>query len=372
MMDNFNCVVIDRDVTPDLCKRFAVNAYPSMVVLNAAGQKIHRWSGFSDSRFFIAQCTDARERFELFKAGKEWDTPGARPERIGTGTCIATRVAGSSGIVQGVAVADDRLWCHINGTITGTSLGVGVESESTPDSATKPVVLEVPKDPASGRVEGANDICFDDAYLYVCPFSWKSGNGIQRYDRKKQAWVEPLVTAAFKGQRGYGTAGITSAGEFLYTVQRSGGQLAKVRKDTGEVVGESVIRVPGFRLHNSNGLDFDGTCLLTAVRLQAIATGPDGKPISGVDRNTPMTFAILRVEPDTGRVVSKIDLNYWINAVAIDRRTGRLFLGEQPTQWIDKNHEQSMVPPVPTIHEYLPPTAATETKPRDGDGDGDE
>ena len=362
----FNCVVIDRDVTPELCKKFAVNAYPSMVVLNADEQKLFRWSGFSDSAFFIKQLTESLARFALFKAGKDWDYDEPRAATIGAGTS-STRPAPASGIVQGVCVdADGTLWVHQGNSLF--SLTKDAAAAAAEDA--KWTEVAIPADPASGRTEGANDLCADAQFVYVCPFNWKAGGAIQRYNRKTGKFDAPIVAAADAGQRGYGTAGVASEGDFLWTIQRMGGQLAKLGKDGGDVVAELVVRMDGFRLHNTNGLSFDAASdtLVTAARIQAVAKDADGNPIRGVDRNTPMQYALLHIDPASGKVVRRIDLNYWCNSVAVHPGGGYV-LGEQPTQFIDKNHTKRMVPAEPLIYRFTPPATTDEHDEAPGDDD---
>ena len=78
----FLWVKVDRDVTPDVPKRFGVHAYPTLLTLGAKEEKVHRTSGFKKPPEFRAQLDDALRRVALYKAGKEWDEPNPRPASV--------------------------------------------------------------------------------------------------------------------------------------------------------------------------------------------------------------------------------------------------------------------------------------------------
>ena len=78
----FNCVVVDRDVTPEIPKQLSVRGYPSLLILTPGKERVLRWSGYSSTEFLRDQFRTALGRYDLFLAGKEWDRKEPRPAHV--------------------------------------------------------------------------------------------------------------------------------------------------------------------------------------------------------------------------------------------------------------------------------------------------
>lgn len=83
-------VEINKDRTPALAKQFNVVAFPSYIVVNKELEKIHRFQAFMKPDEFVAQLQEGLTRYDLYKSGKEWDTPNPRPDTLCADAIIRT------------------------------------------------------------------------------------------------------------------------------------------------------------------------------------------------------------------------------------------------------------------------------------------
>jgi hypothetical protein len=333
----FNCVVVDRDVTPELPKKFSVNAYPSMLVLSPKEENIFRWSGYADTEPYLQQMRTALARYELYKSGKEWDAPEPRP--AGISNIGVTKVLN--------APADDRLsgLCYVGGVLW---------------CLYKDKLFEL--DPSTGNtlhtlaVNGKDlyvDLASDGSFLYLLPYGWTAGQAILRYDLKKRTWETAIETEANKSNKAYGARGIAARGGYLFVASHLG--IQRVDPRTGEAEKPVKPSLDGYRIFGIGGLDFDGAELVGAGTIEKVKLDADGKPLDnwyGLDKARPRLSAILRIDPQTGSVRSFGSLNYPVNSLTC--AGGVFWLAEQPEMGFDRhNRPVRLYPKEMVIHRLV-------------------
>lgn len=295
---NFTWVAINRDHGgADLCKRFAVTAYPSLILLGANDEKIHRFSGFKKPKEFLAQLEDGLARHALYEQGKEWDAPPKRPETICEEATVETFPAPSEEGPSGLAFLSGRLWIAQDGTLYELDRKDGE-------------VLR--KFEISRHVR---DLCTDGKRLYAMEYGWTAGDPIHVIDPATGKAVRRIVTEANRKNRSKGAMGIAWKGGKLYVLAGMRGLLHEIDPETGEVT-----RTLKSGKTWLTGLGFDGTHFLAGSR-----------------------DALHWLDGKTGRAVRSVKLNYPVRVVA--SHEGATYLMEQAIFGHDKQHRRMRVFP---------------------------
>lgn len=339
MARSFNCVVIDRDFTPELPKKFSVNAYPSMLILSPKEENIFRWSGYAETEPFMRQMRTALDRYELYRTGREWDAPNPRPPHIsdqGECTLLASPVDDR---LNGLCFADGVLWTLYKNTL-----------------------YEL--DPASGKtlkthpIEGDEyfvDLASDESFLYLLPFGYTAGKAIWTFDRKAGQWGARIQTEEYKNEKTHSARGITARDGSLYVSSHHGIQL--VDPSTGKVQSTVTVQLEGYRVFGHVGLDFDGDDLVSVATIEKVKLGADGKPVDnsyGLDEERPRLPALLRINPADGKVRDFRILNYPVNSLAF--AGGNYYLSEAPVMGYDRqNQPVRLWPKTMAIHRLVYP-----------------
>jgi hypothetical protein len=318
----FNCVVVDRDFTPELAKKFSVSAYPSMLVLSAKEENIFRWSGYAETAPFRHQMETALTRFALYRAGKNWDDRAPRPASISEAGTSSVFKAPVDDRLSGLCRVGNVLWCLHKNTLYAL-------------------------DPATGKtqrtivVKGTDiyvDLASDGNILYLLPYGWTAGQGILRFDLKKAEWGLAVETAANKTSKVYGARGIAFREGSLFVASHLG--IQKVNPETGEAGAAMNVQLEGYRIFGVGGLDFDGADLVGTATIERVKLGADGKPLDnwyGFDKTRPRLSVILRIDPQSGKVRSFDPLNYPVNTIACDE--GACWLAEQPEMGFNRRNQ---------------------------------
>ncbi|GEM_PF-1610368 len=187
----FHWVTINRDVTPELCERFNMSAYPTLLTFGDDLEKVHRFSGYALPDAFKPKLLDALRRYDLYKAGKEWDDPESRPNRITDDEHIAIESfkAPSEEVPAGIAFLGDSMWVAQMGSLFECDLQVKVKRTF----------------PLDGSVL---DICTDGTNLYAMTSGWTAGQPIYVIDPTTGQTLRSIVTEANKANKSYGAKGI--------------------------------------------------------------------------------------------------------------------------------------------------------------------
>lgn len=334
--EQFNCVVIDRDFTPELCSKFNVSAYPTMLILNKEERRIFRWSGFTDTEYFLSQVAESLDRFAIYMKGEDWDPTPTRPETVADSGKCGAFPAPVDDMVSGLEIAGGALWVQQKLVLYRIPLD-STSAETEPEQYALP-------DPDGF----SNDMCHDDEWLYIMPMGWRAGKPVQRLNLKTREFGEPLPWTG-EGTKSYGSSGCTIADGKAYVIQRMGGELAVVDLQQGTMISKVSISRPGWLIFGLNGLDFDGTHLLATALMQEKAEDAGGI----IDRKRSTVNAVLKIDPATGKVEDVLPVNYKLNCLAWN--AGTFYLGEFPEFDIDKDHKQVRVfPKVMSIYTYTP------------------
>jgi hypothetical protein len=342
----FNCVVVDRDATPDIPKIFSVSAYPSMLILSPKEENIFRWSGYAETDPYLHQMRAALGRYELYAAGKDWDTPEPRAAAISDSGAVTVFDAPVDDRLSGLCYSDGVLWCLFQDKLFGL-------------------------DPSNGKtrytikVDGKDlyvDLATDATYLYLVPYGWTAGQDIVKYNLKRGAWETPIETAANKANKVYSARGIAARNGSLYVSSHLG--IQKVNPLTGAAAAAVNVQLDGYRIFGIMGLDFDGADLVGAGTMEKVKLDAEGKPLDnsyGLDKDRPRLNAILRIDPETGKV-SKFDLlNYPVNAIS--SADGVFWLSEQPETGFDRRNQPVRIyPRRMSIHRLVLSRAASEKR----------
>jgi hypothetical protein len=318
----FNCVVVDRDVTPELPKKFSVSAYPSMLILSPKEENIFRWSGYAETEPYLQQMKTALVRFEFYRSGKEWDALETRPAGISNSGVSTAFDAPIDDRLSGLCFAGGALWCLHKDTLFALEQSTGKTRRTL---AVRGKDLYV-------------DLASDGAFLYLLPYGWTAGQGILRFNLKSGEWGPAIETAANKSNKVYGARGIAVRGGSLFVSSHLG--IQKVNADTGEAGAPMKVQLEGYRIFAVGGLDFDGADLVAAGTVEKVKLGADGKPEDnwyGLDKERPRLSVILRIDPQTGSVRSFEPLNYPVNSIAC--ADGVFWLAEQPEMGFDRRNQ---------------------------------
>jgi len=281
----FHWVEINRDKTPEIPKRFSVHGYPALLTLGRNGEKIHRFQGFSKPVAFLAHLKDALRRFDLYRAGKEWDDPDPRPDDLCAAGTVETRAAPWNEIPDGIAFLGDRTYVAQRGKLAW--LG----GDTTFDVARTII-----------------DLCTDGKVLYGIDYGWTAGRPIYVIDPSDGRVAREIVTKKNLENHAMGAKGVAWRDGKLYALEGMRGVIHEVDPKSGDVTRR--IQTEGRWLA---GLAFDG---------RAFVAG---------SRDTLWWF-----DPENGKTVRKLAVNYPLRTVGF--HDGSYFLMEQPVFGHDKQH----------------------------------
>jgi hypothetical protein len=281
----FHWVRVDRDRTPEIPKRFGVHAYPTLLTLGPKDTKIHRFQGFCEPVAFRARLADALRRYDLYRAGREWDDPLPRPADLCAEGTVETCAAPCEEIPDGIAFLAGRTWIAQQGRLTW----LGGDR-----------VFEVAR--------SIIDLCTDGRLLYGIDYGWTAGRPIYAIDPSDGHVAREIVTEENRKRRAMGAKGVAWRAGKLYALEGMSGVLCEVEPETGKVTRR--IRTEGRWLA---GLAFDGRAFVAGSR-----------------------DALWWFDPKSGRTLRKLAVNYPLRTVGF--HDGSYFLMEQPVFGYDKQH----------------------------------
>jgi len=288
----FIWVKINRDLTPDLPKRFSVSAYPWLILLGNNEEKVHRFSGFKKPKDFLELLEDGLRRFDLYKQGKEWDQPVGRPESLCSSATIETFPAPSQKIPNGLTFLGGFLWIAQQGELAKVDRKTGKAVQR----------FDLPQ-----RVR---DLCTDGRFLYGMEYSWTAGGPIHVIDPATGKVVREIVTEKNKQNRSMGAMGIAWKGDKLYVLAGMRGTLHEIDPKTGKEL--RVLKTGATWL---SGLCFDSKHFVAGSR----------KKLHWLDA-------------ETGKVVKSVPIHYPLRAIAA--KNSALYAMEQPIFGHDKQHKR--------------------------------
>lgn len=293
----FHWVLVNRDRTPEIPKRFRVSAYPSMLVLGEKGENIHRFSSFMEPAEFLGNLNTALSRHRDYRAGRDWDVPGDWSAPLTPKLRVREIGAPSYAVPAGIVVHDSDHW-----VAQGDEL-FQLDRYGRPKRRTKIRTM-------------TQDLACDGEHLYLVDSAWCKGSAIQVVDPKSLRVVREIVTKANLGKKQQSARGIAWREGKLW-VSEIFGKLHEIDLATGEV-----LRTLDTKQKWLFGLAFDGTHL--------VAGGRDG---------------IHLFDPKDGRVVRKIPTTRRLRAVGF--HGGKYYAMAQPVFGFDRRHERIQEWPLP-------------------------
>lgn len=301
LSERFHWVTINRDETPEICEYFNVSAYPSLITIGQNKEKVHRFSGYCLPDEFKPKLLDALRRYDLYKAGQEWDEPEPRPARItdDAGVTIETFKAPGEEVPAGVAFIGDSMWIAQMGSLYECDLQGHVKRTL----------------PLDGSVL---DICCDGEHLYAMTSGWTAGHPIYVIDPASGETIRSIITEANKANQSYGAKGVEFIDGNLWVLEGMNGLLHCLDPATGDIT--RTIQTPERWL---TGLAWDGTHFICGSK----------------DR-------VLFFD-DAGTRVKSIAVNYPLRSVGW--RDGQLLLMEQPVFDYNTRHERIRLWPRETL-----------------------
>lgn len=297
----FIWVKVNRDVTPETCKYFNISAYPSLITIGHAREKVYRFSGYKLPDLFLPELEESLRRFDLYRKGEEWDFPPPRADTILSNAPVELIAAPSEKVPAGLAFMGDRMFIAQIGALYELDPETGAAARSFPIN---PSVL---------------DITTDGEFIYAMTGGWTAGQPIYVIDPRTGDVVREIITEANKTNRSHGAKGITFADGNLFVLEGMRGGLRRIDRDTGEVL--ATVQTDQTWI---TGLAWDGEHFITGSR----------------DK-------LLWIDPKTGRTVKSIPVNYPLRSVGFHE--GSVYLMEQPVFGYNTAHERIRVWPEKTM-----------------------
>lgn len=320
MSGNFHWVIVNRDYTPDITKRFRVSAHPSLAVIGPKEENIHRWSGFKEPAKVMPYFEEALARWKLYQEGKEWSLPTPRPASLladpatpGLQELHLAPLWDHAVVPQGACFHKGELLVNVAGTCwtIDTTTATRTERYTLPP--------------------GTQDIASDGTNLWCLPGGWTKGDAITVINGADGSSIRTVATEANKKNRHSGAKGILWLRGKLYVFEGMAGKLHELDPATGEIRWSGTIGT-----NWCSGITFDGTYLITANRTR------DGKElffITPPDGATPP------------KIARRVKVNYWLRSLAADANAGNgiLYAMEQPVRGFDKHHNPATIWPRETV-----------------------
>lgn len=306
MSRRFHWVSINRDVTPELCERFNMSAYPSLITFGNDLEKVDRFSSYMLPEEFKENLRDALRRYDLYKAGKEWDDPEPRPNRItdDDGVTIETFRAPAEEVPAGFAFLGDSMWIAQMGSLFECDLQGKVKRTF----------------PLDGSVL---DICTDGTNLYAMTSGWTAGLPIYVIDPATGKTLRSIVTESNKANKSYGAKGIEFINGSLCVLEGMNGIIHTVDPQSGVIT--RTLKTQDTWL---TGLAWDGQHYICGSK----------------DR--------LSFYDDTGARVKSIAVNYPLRSVGWrsggEKGAGSAYVMEQPIFDFGKQNERIRLWPTET------------------------
>lgn len=294
-------VLVDRDKTPELPKKLNVSAYPSLIVLGAKQEKVHRWSGFQEPKPFVAQLEEGLKRYALYKDGKEWDTPDTRPEKFCDEGTIETIKAQTDEVPGGLTLLGGDLLVAQGGRMDRIDLKTGGSRKTVnlPDAIV--------------------GLTTDGKTLWGAHYGWTAGKPIYELDPETGKATREIVTAANAKNKSMGTKGIAWRDGKLALLEGMKGQICEVDPKTGDIARTIETKEPWLSC-----LAFDGKQYICGGRTH-----------------------IVFMDPESGKVTRKVAVNYPIRSIAA--HDGALWIMEQPIFGYDKDNKSVRLWPNETL-----------------------
>lgn len=313
----FVWLLVNRDRTPEVPKRFNVSAYPTLLTLGDDLEKVHRFQGFKKEAQVLELLDDALARHAKYRKGAEWDTPAPRPKELCKGLKIDTFAAPSSGVPAGMTLLGKQLWVGQLGKLHRV-------------------------DPATGKVLATHDLprsvldlANDGKRLYALESGWTAGRPIHVIDPATGKTVRSIVTEANKKNRAHGAKGIAWKDGKLYVLAGMRGVIHRLDPESGDLTGK--VQTPKTWLA---GLDIDEETFLTVSRSH-----------------------LYRFDLTTGKLRAELPVNYPLRSVAAGG--GVTYVMEQPVFGFDKQHQRIQVWPRKTVvYRLRPPNPSTGVDPK--------
>ncbi len=306
MSRSFHWVTINRDVTPELCERFNMSAYPSLITFGNDLEKVDRFSSYMLPEEFKENLRDALRRYDLYKAGQEWDDPEPRPNRItdDDGVTIETFKAPAEEVPAGFAFLGDSMWIAQMGSLFECDLQGKVKRTFSLDGS----VL---------------DICTDGTNLYAMTSGWTAGLPIYVIDPATGKTLRSIVTESNKANKSYGAKGIEFINGSLCVLEGMNGIIHTVDPQSGVIT--RTLKTQDTWL---TGLAWDGQHYICGSK----------------DR--------LSFYDDTGARVKSIAVNYPLRSVGWrsggEKGAGAAYVMEQPIFDFGKQNERIRLWPTET------------------------
>jgi len=304
----FIWVYVDRDRTPDVPKKYGVMAYPSLLVLGKDDENVHRWAGFLKPKEYLAQLEEGLARHALYKDGKEWDAPKARPAKICDEGDVSTSTAPSDDLAGGLAPLGDALW---------VAQGPKLFRLDAKGAVAKTVELK-------GITTG---LCTDGKLLYAIDYGWTSGEPIRVVDPATGEVTREIVTEGNTKDRGMSAYGIVWKNGKLHALSGGrGGIIFEVDPADGKIL--STIKTG---VEWALGLGYDGAHFIIGSREH-----------------------LTLLDAEKGSLVRRVPLNYGVRSIAFSG--GAYLLMEQPVMGNDRRHQfQRILPKEMLIHRLALP-----------------
>ena len=297
----FHWVLVNRDRTPDIPKRFSVSAYPSLITLGKNREKVHRFQGYKTPGEFKKRLEDALRRHDLYLEGKEWDTPDERPATICNEGTVESFPAPAEDVPSGITLLGEKIWIAQGGKLYAVDPKDG--------KAAEPLALP----------ESVRALCTDGTRLFAMEYGWTAGKPIHVLDPATGKATRAIVTEANKKNRSMGAAGIAWRDGKLYVLAGMRGLIHEIDPETGRVT-----RTIDTGVRWLSALAFDGRRFIAGSRK-----------------------ALYFLDPQSGQVTRTIAVNYPLRALAA--RDGSVYLMEQPVFGHNKDHKRIQVWPKKTL-----------------------
>ncbi len=297
----FHWVTVNRDHTPEIPKRLNVSAYPSLLVLGANEENVHRFQSYMKADELLAELADGTRRWELFANGEAWDAPRPRAPALTGAVSVRTFAAPAANVPAGMFSLGGALWIAHMGELHR------LDAETNSSVAR----FELPR--------SALDVATDGTHIYALESGWTAGKPIHVIDPADGSTVRTITTAANATQRAHGAKGIAFHDGRLLVLEGMHGRIHELDPDTGDV--RSTIQSPERWL---TSLASDGEHLVTGSR-----------------------EALLWLDATTGEVVRRLEVAYPLRSVGV--HDGAVHVMEQPVFGFDRAHRRVQVWPTETL-----------------------